>query len=1106
MSLLSLPFIFSVILALVLAINSAQPPSSRKRILFDSLANSNNSSDCIQAIPNANTRYVAVLNPGVPVRDATVINPHIIEVMIVYTAAARALRGGSSQTMTADAHAMIQKTNSIYQNSKIPARVNLAYVFEATNNYKEGVNILQDLNRVTDGFDGPLDEVHALRQCVGADVVILLTSPNAPGQTDAATVIGAAWFRSNSPAFDGTGFAPFAFAVVRYNVISSGTDIVSLTSQTFAHEIGHITGCLHDVASHSESELSLLRERRAVGHFFTGAQDGQSYRTIMSARSGARRIDVHANHEVFFQGSPTGQPNIADCAAFLSKDLGFVSAFLSGPHAGSCPPDLVGCDGVPLSGLQFDQCGVCGGNGECLDCEGVSNGGKTLDCAGVCGGGALTDCTGVCNGDAIVDCAGVCNGRRVVDCAGVCGGVAQRDCASVCNGNAYVDDCGVCAAGSTGLLPNIDKDCAGICGGSGQVDECGVCNGDGTTCVAVCNCPMVPDYWRTHHCFAPVPARVMAWPAPYSSCLDTVMECEGDGLAFQLRWIDVLYTPTDRSNAWLILAKQWIAARLNLANTPCLSPSDLIAAMDEAQSLLEAEGQAAADHPSLCLGDVPLLSSNSPRGLSALALASQLSLFNERKSLLWVTEDCLELSMSAQVDERCEGGCTKSAEYWSTHHAMADSPSLRIPWPSPSGGNSDHHHSENAQVCPGETKLHIIQQQQHQQEAGDVWVQLARQSIAGDLNVLAGSCITKEAADAMVFAKNLLERRCRTAPLTGHEPVDPNSSGNDVLTADMRGLASVLLAFNRGELGPGECGTSLTADDDSSSSSVAVCEGGCTHSVSYWAAHHLNGTRESLRQPWPAVDDGSNVPSELKSLCDQTWLQIMLSPPPVAPDYDLWTKLAQQWIAAKLSTLAGACLGRTVNNALLVGIQVLGSNCQQKLPAGDPRHAASREAALEVVAVLEKFNSGCGGLGPYECVGDEEEMRILVIDGNEAIVQLEEHQQQCEEEKKCKDEKRKADSYLTWAVIVTIILVIFMSIFLMLVLWSWWVRRRREMREIKMMEQGAKARPRTEVARGKGTVKGGGGGGGGGGVGNEMTHRYNTQAVWISQQEQKQNW
>lgn len=54
-----------------------------------------------------------------------------------------------------------------------------------------------------------------------------------------------------------------------------------------------------------------------------------------------------------------------------------------GPKSPTEP--FVGCDGVVGSGRFTDACRVCGGNDDCLGCDGVANSGVTMQC-GVCGG------------------------------------------------------------------------------------------------------------------------------------------------------------------------------------------------------------------------------------------------------------------------------------------------------------------------------------------------------------------------------------------------------------------------------------------------------------------------------------------------------------------------------------------------------------------------------------------------------------------------------------------------------------------------------------------------------------------------------------------------
>ena len=86
---------------------------------------------------------------------------------------------------------------------------------------------------------------------------------------------------------------------------------------------------------------------------------------------------------------------------------------------GSCEYPT-GCDEECGSTLEFDECGVCGGDGiaeGACDCEG------NVDLGCGCGEDAAEenfDCDGNCLVD--IDCAGLCGGSAVEDECGVCGG------------------------------------------------------------------------------------------------------------------------------------------------------------------------------------------------------------------------------------------------------------------------------------------------------------------------------------------------------------------------------------------------------------------------------------------------------------------------------------------------------------------------------------------------------------------------------------------------------------------------------------------------------------------------------------------------------------
>ena len=124
---------------------------------------------------------------------------------------------------------------------------------------------------------------------------------------------------------------------------------------------------------------------------------------------------------------------------------------------------------------------VCGGNLECIDCNGVL------------GGGALLDQCGVCEGD----------------------NSTCKDCAGVPNGGAFIDDCGICSGGTTGHAANSNKDCNGVCFGTALSDNCGVCEGNNSTCTGATIIGPLMKWHRVTFLFTGVNTSESATPNPF---------------------------------------------------------------------------------------------------------------------------------------------------------------------------------------------------------------------------------------------------------------------------------------------------------------------------------------------------------------------------------------------------------------------------------------------------------------------------------------------------------------------------------------------------------------------------------------------------------------
>ena len=158
--------------------------------------------------------------PGVQADDGS-----IIDVMGVYSAAARAAAGSTAAIKTLIDLA-VTETNQSYQNSGITQRVRLVNTTEVA--YTETGNLQDALNCITSTTDGCLDNIHALRNTYGADLVSFWVEQG-------GSSCGLAWLMSTVTA----SFASNAFSVVARDCATG--------YYSFGHELGHNMGARHDV-------------------------------------------------------------------------------------------------------------------------------------------------------------------------------------------------------------------------------------------------------------------------------------------------------------------------------------------------------------------------------------------------------------------------------------------------------------------------------------------------------------------------------------------------------------------------------------------------------------------------------------------------------------------------------------------------------------------------------------------------------------------------------------------------------------------------------------------------------------------------------------------
>jgi len=146
-----------------------------------------------------------------------------IDVMVVYTPAASAWADTNAGSIAlVIAQSMIAVQNAMDNST---AYVQLRLVHASQVNYTESLNSEVDLGRLTNPYDGYMDEVHMWRRTYEADLVALLVLRMESG------VGGRAWILT-----DPNGDAPYGFFTTR---------VQSYGYHAFIHELGHNMGNHH---------------------------------------------------------------------------------------------------------------------------------------------------------------------------------------------------------------------------------------------------------------------------------------------------------------------------------------------------------------------------------------------------------------------------------------------------------------------------------------------------------------------------------------------------------------------------------------------------------------------------------------------------------------------------------------------------------------------------------------------------------------------------------------------------------------------------------------------------------------------------------------------
>lgn len=248
-------------------------------------------------------------------RPVTASSP-VIDVMVVYTPSSRMQIGG-----VAAVEALIDSyfvyANGVFEQSGVEHRFRLVHAGEIA--YVESGNSITDLARLKDPDDGFMDDVHALRDQFGADLVSLINTSGSAGVGYTMQVLS-------------TGFADSAFSAI-------GADTGPLPGGlVFAHETGHNMGLAHNNAPGGGQGLFCY----SFGH----RTADQQWRTIMSSSPGTH-VDFFSSPDLEFDGQALGiagdgcPPGAAHAVRSLNEAAPTVAQFRP-TVVPLCPADLDG--------------------------------------------------------------------------------------------------------------------------------------------------------------------------------------------------------------------------------------------------------------------------------------------------------------------------------------------------------------------------------------------------------------------------------------------------------------------------------------------------------------------------------------------------------------------------------------------------------------------------------------------------------------------------------------------------------------------------------------------------------------------------------------------
>jgi hypothetical protein len=293
------------------------PSGTGQHVLFEVKSQRMPISDAVRA-PIIRSQGKSQFGDSVVGSVSAAVCPVVHDLLVFYTPASGATR--SSSALESMIVAAVEAANASYRQSRV--NITLSLIGLRMVGTAAGSNMSETLSALS--CDAGCIE---LRNSLGADIVLLVTEEQDKEWCGYAYIMD-----SNS-----TQFAPFAYAVVWSNCLSSGA---------LTHEIGHVQGVAHD------SETGGNPGAFPYAHGYRRcAQDGNAFHDIMAYRCTNTPSDVlttFASPDIFYHGYPTGisyeldPANSADAVRTLNETGPTVAGFrATGMTAPSTPAFLM---------------------------------------------------------------------------------------------------------------------------------------------------------------------------------------------------------------------------------------------------------------------------------------------------------------------------------------------------------------------------------------------------------------------------------------------------------------------------------------------------------------------------------------------------------------------------------------------------------------------------------------------------------------------------------------------------------------------------------------------------------------------------------------------